>query len=264
MNICIADGCAKRTRTSNTCAKHRTYTRPCANCGTIFTTRNKKTLCCSGECGTAHWQNNSPEATCPTCGVVFKTKSAIQLYCSVKCRPLPEPVEQTRTCIQCGASYSTATQRKTCSDECVLAIQNAQSEAQWSDLRRGYETNDHRLFFTALIADCDTGNRTGCWTWSRSRNKFGYAYAKFGEARVYLHRAALEMAEGRPLGVLHAHHKCANASCVNPDHLEPATAADNTLEMLARNSYIARIAELEAALASINPQHEALFRIPTN
>ena len=64
--------------------------------------------------------------------------------------------------------------------------------------------------------------------------------------------------------VTHAHHKCANTACVNPNHLEPATAAENSLEMLARNSYLARIAELEGVIAELAPGHEVLTRVPTN
>lgn len=120
------------------------------------------------------------------------------------------------------------------------------------------------MFFAALIADCDTDSATGCWTWDRPGSKFGYPVTRFGAKNVALHRASLEMAEGRTLGVLHAHHICANTMCVNPSHIEPATAADNTLEMMARNSYMARIAELEAAIADMAPGHEVLARVPAN
>lgn len=41
-------------------------------------------------------------------------------------------------------------------------------------------------------------------------------------------------------------------------HLEPVTHRDNTAEMLARHSYLARIAELEEALASIDAGHPLL------
>ena len=53
-----------------------------------------------------------------------------------------------------------------------------------------------------------------------------------------------------------------NTMCVNPDHLQPVTYRDNIAEMLARSSYISRIAELEKALADISPEHPILKRIP--
>lgn len=54
------------------------------------------------------------------------------------------------------------------------------------------------------------------------------------------------------------HHTCGDSRCVNPDHLQPVTHRDNTAEMLARHSYLARIAELEEALATIDPSHPLL------
>lgn len=264
MNKCVVENCAVKARGDSRCSKHRIYYRECRNCGEPFETKNRKAYCCSGECGTAVWMKSLPTVDCSTCGDTFQTVSVGQIYCSSECRPTPEPLKKDTQCVQCGAAFTTATGRKTCSDTCASARQNELGKEQWSDLRRGYETNDADLFFTALISDCDTSSDLGCWTWSRSRNKRGYPIAAFGAINVYLHRVSLEMSEGKPLGVLHAHHKCANTACVNPNHLEPATAADNALEMLARNSYIARIAELEAALTAVAPGHEALNRVPTN
>ena len=264
MNKCIAENCTVTARGDVRCSRHRIYYRECRNCGKPFETKNRKAHCCSAACGTEEWKKSLPPADCPTCGNTFQTTGTGQIYCSVECRPAPEATERTIECIQCGATFTTLTVRKTCSDECATERQDEHSQWQWSDLRRGYETNNADLFFTALISDCDTTGHTDCWEWGRARNKQGYPLARFGRRNVLLHRASLELSEGRPLGVLHAHHKCANTACVNPNHLEPATAADNALEMLARNSYMARIAELEAALAGVAPGHEALNRVPTN
>lgn len=246
------------------CAKHKLYHRDCKNCGQAFTTKNRKTLCCSGECGTRAWQNGLPKAECQACKQTYQTTSLGQIYCSPECRPAQVATERSGECTQCGSEYTTFTGRKTCSTKCATAAHAEHSQSLWSDLRRGYETEDADMFFAALIADCDTDSATGCWTWARPGSKFGYPVTRFGAKNVALHRASLEMAEGRTLGVLHAHHTCANTMCVNPSHIEPATAADNTLEMMARNSYIARIAELEAAIADMAPGHEVLARVPAN
>lgn len=244
----------------------KVYERTCDFCGAAFTTHQARAKYCTSTCGVQH-RSHTPgyfgEGQCPTCGATFDKTGVSHKYCSAECRPAPEAVERTVECAQCGSTFTTLTGRKTCSDECATERQDELSQGQWSDLRRGYETNDADLFFTALIADCEHGNQTECWEWKR-RTKSGYPLARFGKRNILLHRASLEMSEGKPLGVLHAHHKCANPACVNPNHLEPATAADNTLEMLARNSYIARIAELERALSAVAPGHEALNRVPTN
>lgn len=264
MNTCIAENCTTKARGDARCSRHRIYYRDCESCGKPFETKNRKVFCCSGECGTAVWMGGLPLAECQTCNNTFQTVTVGQAYCSAECRLAPEAVERTVECIQCGTEFATSTGRKTCSSECSTERQDEFSQGLWSDLRRGYETNDADLFFTALVADCDTGNEMECWGWTRTKNKQGYPLARFGKRNILLHRASLEMSEGKPLGVLHAHHKCANPACVNPNHLEPATAADNTLEMLARNSYIDRIAELERALSAVAPGHEALNRVPTN
>jgi len=79
---------------------------------------------------------------------------------------------------------------------------------------------------------------------------------------VQIHRAVVEASYGRPLGSQHAHHKCANRRCVNPDHLQPVTHRENAAEMLARQSLLSRIAELEEALRETSPHHPLLAHIP--
>ena len=98
-----------------------------------------------------------------------------------------------------------------------------------------------------------------CWVWS-STNSRGYPQCK---GRM-LHRAVLEAKCQSPLGTQAAHHTCANRACVNPDHLQPVSQADNNTEMLQRRAYTRRIAELEQALAEVAPAHPTLKRVPLN
>ena len=216
-----------------------TYDKTCAFCATEFTTHQARAEYCSSTCGVQH-RSHTPgyfgEGHCPTCGSSFDKTGVSHKYCTPDCRPTPKAKHTT--------PYVPADLR--------------------SPLRKGYEDNNKTMFFAALKADCNINKETNCWEWKRRISGSGYPLARFGKRDILLHRASLEMSEGKPLGVLHAHHKCANTACVNPNHLEPATAADNNLEMLARNSYIARIAELERALSEVAPGHEALNRVPTN
>jgi len=107
----------------------------------------------------------------------------------------------------------------------------------------------------------------GCWIPNSGdvavSDRKGYRYAYLGyrpgfNRYVALHRVALEAKEGRSLGSEHAHHTCANRSCCNPDHLQPASAIDNQLEMLERSALRARVKDLTAALAEIAPDHPLL------
>lgn len=52
------------------------------------------------------------------------------------------------------------------------------------------------------------------------------------------------------------HHKCATTKCVNPEHLERVSHAENVGEMLARRDYEAKIANLEAKVAALEAQLE--------
>lgn len=106
---------------------------------------------------------------------------------------------------------------------------------------------------------------TGCWEWRHMVDSEGYPRYRYrGDGRqveVYMHRAVLEAKHGRPLGTQAAHHKCANRTCVNPDHLQPVSHRDNVAEMLARNYLKTRIRELEEALRVLDPKHPLLNEI---
>jgi hypothetical protein len=126
-------------------------------------------------------------------------------------------------------------------------------------IRIAWEDGTYEQFINALAARV-TVNNESCWEWQGQLGK-GYPLVRFGKRKLQVHRLVIEKREGMQLGVLAAHHKCANASCVNPDHLQPVTQRENVAEMIARNSLEARIAELEAALESVSPRHPALHRV---
>lgn len=127
-----------------------------------------------------------------------------------------------------------------------------------SALTRAAESGDFDTFTSILLKKAFV-DKNGCWVWPKLKEDKYPATMVAGQA---LHRVVVEIKHGKPLGTQHAHHICANASCVNPDHLQPVTHADNIAEMLARKSYMARITELEQALAAIAPNHPALDRVP--
>ena len=165
--------------------------------------------------------------------------------------------QEARRCVGCGETFSAApaTTTQHCSRACLAG-------ALRSPLRLAWESQDWQGFIAQVRARC-TETDAGCWEWQGKRGRDGYPRVALASRLMALHRLMLEAREGAPLGSQQAHHVCANRVCVNPQHLQPVTNAANAAEMAARQGYVARIAELEAALAVLDPGHPLLDRIPT-
>ena len=77
----------------------------------------------------------------------------------------------------------------------------------------------------ALWDRVDVGHPLGCWEFTGPRSPEGYGRAA---ARQYAHRWAYELLVGPIPHGLHLDHLCRVRHCVNVDHLEPVTPAENT------------------------------------
>lgn len=216
-----------------------------------------------------HWE-------CERCGTVGTRRPARgqrPRWCSDKCRYEARAERMgSRQCERCGIDFLSQDSRaKFCSRECSAAEQSRvrrqpkQSKPprvppdRRSPLRRAIEDRDAEAMRAALLPR--TMQVGECWEWL-GQLKDGYPVMAWGRRRgVAVHRAVVEVICGAPLGVQAAHHACGNSRCVNPDHLQPVTHADNIAEMLARSAYVQRIEELEAALAEVSPHHPTLNRV---
>ena len=69
----------------------------------------------------------------------------------------------------------------------------------------------------------------GCWIWTSSVVRGYGTFAVQTRKDVKAHRLAYEMWVGPIPEGLQIDHLCDNKLCVNPDHLKPATARENTL-----------------------------------
>lgn len=72
-------------------------------------------------------------------------------------------------------------------------------------------------------------NGTGCWLWTATLNTAGYGVAPTGKrgGKTLAHRLVYTFHVGAVPTGLELDHLCRFRHCVNPDHLEPVTHAEN-------------------------------------
>lgn len=95
----------------------------------------------------------------------------------------------------------------------------------------GAQTNHRKMSIQDQFKSYIVVSPAGCHEWQGGLLKSGYGCFRSRPA----HRWAWKQAFG-PIGHgLVVRHKCDNPPCVNPDHLELGTVADNSRDMVARN-----------------------------
>lgn len=257
---CEAADCDKPVQARGMCGSHYgvwhrannpdAHSYICHGCGVSYTAARKAQgdkAFCTADCQRRHAASNE----------VAVARRTVAYMATCAARPIP-----VKECQWCQQEFETRIAAvKYCSDPCKKDAAKDRRMKSLSPLRYAYEHGDNAGIIEAL-RDGSTITPNGCWEWKTIRD--GYPRAKLGSGHMGAHRLSLEAKHGAPLGEQAAHHMCANAKCVNPDHLQPVTHRENIAEMLARNSYLKRIAELEEVIKEISPNHEVLNRIRMN
>lgn len=119
---------------------------------------------------------------------------------------------------------------RTCGNERTLGY-----AAVWA-IRHGFNSGDcnacacakRARHLTARLTDkVDYDPQSGCWNWTAGRDKRGYARLTIDGRSRLAHRLSYEEFMGPVPEGLELDHLCRNPRCINPEHLEPVTHAEN-------------------------------------
>ena|SRR5581483_7110375 len=108
----------------------------------------------------------------------------------------------------------------------VIRILEAKITALQTRIRRPFEATPETI--ERFWAQVDKNGPNGCWLWTGALDRCGYS-AFFSRGARIGHRVAWQLTNGPIPDGMCLDHLCRVRACVNPDHLQPVSAKENTL-----------------------------------
>lgn len=89
--------------------------------------------------------------------------------------------------------------------------------------------------YERLVRNCTIDTISGCWNWTAYQDYKGYGRVTFNNRNYPAHRLMAYVTLGFDLNSkLVVMHKCDNKKCINPEHLEIGTVAQNNYDFQKR------------------------------
>lgn len=128
----------------------------------------------------------------------------------------PQSIEEALKAYQAGESANSVARRYS------VTLHTIRYHAKQAGLWHGRRIPDLATRFWQKVCKTDS-----CWLWTGASIPNGYGTIGVNQKTQMVHRVAYELTKGKIPGRLYLDHLCRNKLCVNPDHLEPVTNAEN-------------------------------------